>query len=93
MPCEIAVNRSKGIININQLDGSGIAVRLTGSSSKLPPHTDIYQYLTDGRALVLTPRFSPSVQEITYLSYATGVPRVGLGGPIGTLGIVSRQAG
>jgi TolB protein len=34
------------------------------------------QYLTDGRSLVLTPRFSPSVQEITYLSYATGVPRV-----------------
>jgi TolB protein len=34
------------------------------------------QYLTDGRALVLTPRFSPSVQEITYLSYAAGVPRV-----------------
>ncbi|HVH77852.1 MAG TPA: Tol-Pal system beta propeller repeat protein TolB, partial [Stellaceae bacterium] len=34
------------------------------------------QYLTDGRALVLTPRFSPSVQEITYLSYAAGTPRV-----------------
>jgi TolB protein len=34
------------------------------------------QYLTDGRSLVLTPRFSPSVQEITYLSYAGGVPRV-----------------
>jgi TolB protein len=34
------------------------------------------QYLTDGRSLVLTPRFSPSVQEITYLSYAAGRPRV-----------------
>ncbi len=34
------------------------------------------QYLTDGRALVLTPRFSPSAQEITYLSYARGMPRV-----------------
>ncbi|MBV9016832.1 MAG: Tol-Pal system protein TolB [Alphaproteobacteria bacterium] len=34
------------------------------------------QYLTDGRALVLTPRFSPSAQEITYLSYAQGTPRV-----------------
>ena len=34
------------------------------------------QYLTDGRALVLTPRFSPSVQEITYLSYGSGAPRV-----------------
>ncbi|MBV9826761.1 MAG: Tol-Pal system protein TolB [Alphaproteobacteria bacterium] len=34
------------------------------------------QYLTDGRALVLTPRFSPSAQEITYLSYASRTPRV-----------------
>jgi TolB protein len=32
--------------------------------------------LTDGRALVLTPRFSPTRQEITYLSYAQGTPRV-----------------
>ena len=35
-----------------------------------------HRYLTDGRALVLTPRFSPSAQEITYLSYAGGTPRV-----------------
>jgi TolB protein len=34
------------------------------------------RYLTDGKALVLTPRFSPSTQEITYLSYARGTPRV-----------------
>ncbi|HYN39986.1 MAG TPA: Tol-Pal system protein TolB, partial [Rhodospirillales bacterium] len=33
-------------------------------------------YLTDGSSLVLTPRFSPSLQEITYLSFAGGVPRV-----------------
>ena len=33
-------------------------------------------YLTDGHDLVLTPRFSPSAQEITYLSYATGTPSV-----------------
>lgn len=32
--------------------------------------------LTDGRALVLTPRFSPTAQEITYLSYGGGTPRV-----------------
>jgi TolB protein len=34
--------------------------------------------LTDGRSLVLTPRFSPTStsQEITYLSYARGAPRV-----------------
>ncbi len=32
--------------------------------------------LTNGEALVLTPRFSPTAQEITYLSYFNGVPRV-----------------
>ncbi len=33
-------------------------------------------YLTDGKDLVLTPRFSPTAQEVTYLSYAEGEPRV-----------------
>ena len=32
--------------------------------------------LTDGRELVLTPRFSPTNQEITYMSYAREQPRV-----------------
>jgi len=35
-----------------------------------------HSYLTDGSSLVLTPRFSPTQQEITYLSYFRGVPRV-----------------
>ena len=35
-----------------------------------------HRFLTDGRDLVLTPRFSPTLQEITYLSYYKGVPRV-----------------
>ena len=34
------------------------------------------RYLTNGKSLVLTPRFSPAAQRITYLSYATGVPRI-----------------
>ncbi len=34
------------------------------------------RYLTDGRFLVLTPRFSPTNQEITYLSYNNDNPRV-----------------
>jgi len=34
------------------------------------------KYLTDGSALVLTPRFSPTRQEITYLSYFNDTPRV-----------------
>lgn len=32
--------------------------------------------LTTGKALVLTPRFSPTSQEITYMSYEGGRPRV-----------------
>ena len=32
--------------------------------------------LTDGRTLALTPRFSPTAQEITYLSYYRNKPRV-----------------
>jgi TolB protein len=35
-----------------------------------------HRFLTDGSALVLTPRFSPTAQEITYLSYFNGQPRV-----------------
>lgn len=34
------------------------------------------RYLSDGRALVLTPRFSPTSQEITYMSFRNGRPRV-----------------
>jgi TolB protein len=34
------------------------------------------RYLTDGSNLVLTPRFSPSSQDITYLSYRNNRPRV-----------------
>lgn len=35
-----------------------------------------HKYLTDGRSLVLTPRFSPNTQEILYMSYAGRQPRV-----------------
>ncbi len=35
-----------------------------------------HRYLTDGRSIVLTPRFSPSRQEITYMSYENGQPQV-----------------
>src|SRR6516165_1868756 len=34
------------------------------------------RYLTNGSDLVLTPRFSPSTQEITYMSFGQGDPRV-----------------
>ncbi len=35
-----------------------------------------HRFLTSGRDLVLTPRFSPSSQEITYLAYYNNKPRV-----------------
>ncbi len=34
------------------------------------------QFLTDGPFTVLTPRFSPTNQQITFLSYASGAPQV-----------------
>lgn len=34
------------------------------------------RYLTQGRHLVLTPRFGPKASEITYMSYESGLPRV-----------------
>jgi TolB protein len=34
------------------------------------------RYLTNGADLVVTPRFSPSTQEITYMSFSQGEPRV-----------------
>mgnify|MGYP002016007152 CR=1 FL=1 len=35
-----------------------------------------HQYLTDGSYLVLTPRFSPTSQEVAYLAYFQNQPRV-----------------
>lgn len=35
-----------------------------------------HRYLTDGKNLVLTPRFSPTAQKVIYMSYAGGVPKV-----------------
>ncbi|MEX0406256.1 Tol-Pal system beta propeller repeat protein TolB [Aquibium sp. LZ166] len=34
------------------------------------------RFLSDGRAISLTPRFSPNRQEITYMSYESGQPQV-----------------
>ena len=35
-----------------------------------------HRYLTNGQTLVLTPRFSPTTQEITYMAYVNNSPRV-----------------
>ena len=34
------------------------------------------RYLTTGKDMVMTPRFSPNMQKITYMSYASGEPKV-----------------
>lgn len=35
-----------------------------------------HEFLTDGNSIVLTPRFSPSSRQITFLRFVNGVPRV-----------------
>jgi TolB protein len=35
-----------------------------------------HRFLTEGAEIVLTPRFSPNSQEITYVSYVGNVPRI-----------------
>jgi TolB protein len=34
------------------------------------------RYLSDGRTIAMTPRFSPTRQDITYMSYESGEPKV-----------------
>ncbi|GGE39120.1 protein TolB [Agaricicola taiwanensis] len=52
--------KSKRVKRLAIMDQDGVGVR----------------YLTRGEDLVLTPRFSPTSQEITYMSFAGGQPRV-----------------
>lgn len=35
-----------------------------------------HKFLTDGSYMVLTPRFSPETQRLTYMSYQSGAPKV-----------------
>lgn len=55
---------------------SGPATRRVKRLAIMDQDGENHQFLTDGSALVLTPRFSPSTQQITYLSYFRGTPRV-----------------
>ena len=38
-------------------------------------HIESHQFLTDGKNLVLTPRFAPNNQTITYMEYKNNLPR------------------
>ncbi len=55
---------------------SGIATNRVKRLAIMDMDGENHRFLTDGSNLVLTPRFSPTLQEITYLSYYGGMPRV-----------------
>lgn len=55
---------------------SGPAMRRIKRLAIMDQDGENHKFLTDGTYLVLTPRFSPSYQEIIYLSYAANKPRV-----------------
>ncbi len=55
---------------------SGPATRRTKRLAIMDYDGANHRYLTDGGALVLTPRFSPARQQIAYMSYERGSPRV-----------------
>jgi TolB protein len=55
---------------------SGPQDRRSKRLSIMDQDSENHRFLTDGSSLVLTPRFSPTTQEITYLSYRGNTPRV-----------------
>lgn len=54
----------------------GLATRRVKRLAIMDQDGENHRFLTDGRNLVLTPRFSPNMQKITYLEYAGNNPRV-----------------
>ena len=58
------------------VDETGPAERRVKRLSLMDQDGANVRYLTRGEDLVLTPRFSPAAQEVTYMSYGEGDPRV-----------------
>jgi len=58
------------------IDETGPAERRIKRLAIMDQDSANVRYLTRGDDLVLTPRFSPSTQEITYMAYGQGEPRV-----------------
>ena len=58
------------------VDESGPAQRRVKRLALMDQDGANVRYLTRGADLVLTPRFSPSTQEITYMEFGQGDPRV-----------------
>ncbi len=55
---------------------SGSAIRRVKRLAIMDQDGANHKYLTDGANMVLTPRFSPNMHKITYMSYIGGTPRV-----------------
>ncbi len=55
---------------------SGPAIKRIKRLAIMDQDGENHKFLTDGKYLVLTPRFSPNSQEILYMSYAGKQPRV-----------------
>ena len=58
------------------IDETGPAERRAKRLSLMDQDGANVRYLTRGEDLVLTPRFSPAAQRLTYMSYGDGEPRV-----------------
>jgi TolB protein len=58
------------------IDETGAAERRVKRLALMDQDGANVRYLTKGADLVLTPRFSPSTQEITYMEFGQGDPRV-----------------
>ncbi len=55
---------------------SGPATRRVKRLAIMDQDGENHKFLTNGAAMALTPRFSPNLQKITYLSYSGNTPRV-----------------
>ena len=68
----------KGYFNtrVVYVSESGMVTRRVKRLAIMDQDGENHRFLTDGRNLVLTPRFSPNMQRITYLEYAGVNPRV-----------------
>lgn len=68
----------KGYFNtrVVYVSETGRATRRIKRLAMIDQDGENHKFLTDGRNLVLTPRFSPNMQKITYLEFVGNSPRV-----------------
>ena len=68
----------KGYFNtrVVYVSESGPATRRIKRLAMMDQDGENHKFITDGRNMVLTPRFSPNMQKITYLEFVGNNPRV-----------------